>query len=186
MKKGLLIALFILVAIIQIVAPLSMIIKRESVLKNGVQFKFRVAPVDPFDAFRGRYVAIKIEDDKIPVPEGTNFNYGQKVYALIAIDAEGFAKLFKITTVRPKNEAYIDAKVDYISKGNIYLGLPIDRYYMEEAAAPKAERLYRQHAMRGDNKRDAYILVKIKDGFPVIEQLYVGGARIEEAVKNIR
>ena len=56
MKSKLIIGLFLGVSFIQIITPLSMIIKRESVLKNGGQFKFKTAPVDPYDAFRGRYV----------------------------------------------------------------------------------------------------------------------------------
>lgn len=51
---------------------------------------------------------------------------------------------------------------------------------MEEKAAPAAERVYRQFAQR--NKQNAYIVVRIKDGFAVIEGLYAGGQKIEDAV----
>ena len=49
--------LFIVVAVVQIAAPASMILRRERALDRGERFLFRTAPVDPYDAFRGRYVA---------------------------------------------------------------------------------------------------------------------------------
>ena len=184
MKSKLIIGLFLAVSFIQIITPLSMIIKRESVLKNGGQFKFKTAPVDPYDAFRGRYVALRIEDNYVPAIKGTKLSGGQAVYALIDIDSHGFAKFTAAATVRPREKPYIQTKTRYISGDKMYLDLPIDRYYMEEKAALMAERIYQQYAQRG--KQDAYVVVRIKDGFAVIESLYVGGQKIEEALKQER
>jgi len=182
MKRNILIVLFLAVAVIQVITPLSMIIKREHVLKNGEQFKFKTAPVDPYDAFRGRYVALRIEDDKIAVPNELKLNNGQSVYAVINNDDQGFARIVRIGLDKPRGEAYIDAKVKYVLKDMAYLDLPLDRYYMEEKSAPKAEKIYRQFSQR--DKQDAYIIVRIKDGFAVIENLYVGDKKIEDAVRQ--
>ena len=185
MKNKLIIGLFLCVSFAQIATPLSMITKREAVLKNGEQFKFKTTPVDPYDAFRGRYVALRIEEDKVSIPKELKFNHGQAVCAQITIDEQGFAKLATVSTSKPHGKPYIQAKVRYVSGvsgDKVYLDLPIDRYYMEEKAAPAAERIYRQYAQRG--KQDAYIIVRIKNGFAVIESLYVGGQRIEDAVKQ--
>jgi uncharacterized membrane-anchored protein len=183
MKNRLIIGLFFCVISIQIITPLSMIIRRESVLKNGEQFKFKTAPVDPYDAFRGRYVALRIEEDNVPAPKEPRLNHGQTVYALINTDEQGFAKFTAVTAaIKPQGKSYIQAKVRYVSADKVHLDLPIDRYYMEEKAAPEADRIYREHSAR--NKQDAYVTVRIKDGFAVIENLYVGGQRIEDAVKQ--
>ena len=186
MRKQLIISLFVGVALIQIATPLSMIAKREGVLQTGGQFKFKVAPVDPYDAFRGRYVALRLLEDKAVVSPGIKLDYGQRVFAYIVVDELGFAKFSTLTTVRPQGAPYIDATVASFGQATseVRLNLPIDRYYMEEEAAPKAERIYQRHASRG--KEDAYVLVRIKDGFAVIEELYVGGRRIEEAIKNVK
>ena len=181
MKKSLVIALFLSISIIQVITPLSMIVKREYVLKNGEQFKFKTAPVDPYDAFRGRYVALRIQGDEISVPKELRLDNGQAIYAVINIDDQGFANLTRVSVDKPHGEAYILAKVKYVSGDKVFLDLPIDRYYMEEKSAPAAERVYRQFAQR--NKQDAYIVVRIKDGFAVIESLYVGGQKIEDAVR---
>lgn len=44
--------------------------------------------------------------------------------------------------------------------------------------------MYQKHAQRG--KQDAYVMVRIKDGFAVLESLYVGGRRIEDALRQER
>jgi uncharacterized membrane-anchored protein len=182
MRKELIIVLFSGLILVQIAAPLSMIIKRESVLKNGVLFRFKTAPVDPYDAFRGRYVALGVEANKAVKPQGVNLRSGQKVYAQIIVDENGYAKTYQITTQKPKDSAFLTARVSYLSGNDVFLDLPIDRYYMEEKAAPRAEQIYRKHS--GRDKQDAYVVVRIKDGFAVIEGLYVGGQRIEEVLKQ--
>ncbi|MDD5174780.1 MAG: GDYXXLXY domain-containing protein [Candidatus Omnitrophica bacterium] len=182
MKKSLVIALFLGISIVQVITPLSMIVKREYVLKNGEQFKFKTAPVDPYDAFRGRYVALRIQGDELSASKGLELSSGQTVYAVINTDDQGFAKIVRLSIDTPRGEAYIQAKVKYIFGDKITLDLPIDRYYMEEKAAPAADRIYRQFAQR--DKQDAYIIVRIKDGFAVVESLYVGGQKIEDAVKQ--
>ncbi len=184
MNRGMIIGLFICLSFIQITTPLSMIIRRESVLKNGGQFKFKAAPVDPYDAFRGRYVALRLEDNYVPAVKEIKLNRGRTVYALIAVDNQGFAGFTAAAAARPPDKPYIQTKVLYVSGDKVYLDLPIDRYYMEETAASAAERMYQKHAQRG--ARDAYVVVRIKDGFAVIESLYVGGQRIEDALRQER
>jgi uncharacterized membrane-anchored protein len=181
MKNKLIIGLLLL-ALVQIYVPLSMIIKRESVLKHGEQFTFITAPVDPFDAFRGRYVALRIKEDYLVNQGARYFEKGKTVYVTIGVDDQGFAKFNSITLSRPGGNAYMRVKAGYTSEGKIYLELPFDRYYMQEKAAPAAEAAYLQHSRQ--DKQDAYIVVRVKDGFAVIESLYLGGQRIEDVVKQ--
>ena len=182
MKNRLFIAAFSCVVILQIFIPLSMIIVRESTLKEGVLFRFKTEPVDPYDAFRGKYVALRVEADKVPQPPDLKVERGQKIYASIGVDKDGFAVVSQITTQKPSKGSYLFASVKYTTGKEVILDLPIDRYYMEEKAAPRAEELYRQHSAQ--DKKDAYVTVRIKDGFPVVEGLYVGGQKIEDMVKT--
>ncbi|NQS99856.1 MAG: GDYXXLXY domain-containing protein [Candidatus Omnitrophica bacterium] len=182
MSKRLIIPLFFCVAILQVVTPLSMIVKREKVLSTGKQFKFKTAPVDPFDAFRGRYVALRIDRDHLPLPKDVQLEYGQKIYALIKKDVQGFAGFSSVTTERPRGKDYLETKVKRISRNQLYLEMPFDRYYMEEKAAPAAEKAYREHSR--NKSKDAYVTVRIKSGFAVLEELYVGGKPISEFIKQ--
>jgi len=182
MRKELIVGLLSGLIFLQIASPVNMIIKRESVLKNGMPFRFKTAPVDPYDAFRGRYVALRVETNRVPKPQGIDLKSGQKIYAQIAVDDAGFAKISQITTRRPQGTIYLMAQVRYLSGNEVHLDLPIDRYYMEEQAAPLAEQVYRERSRGG--QQDAYVVVKIKDGFSVLEGLYIDGKRIEEIVKQ--
>ena len=182
MNKKLVAGLFSGLILLQIGIPLSMIAKREVVLKSGTQFRFKTAPIDPYDAFRGRYVSLRIEANKVMRPQGLNLKHGQKIYAHITVDENGFAKFSRITTQKPEGIPYLRTTISYISGNDVFLNSPISRYYMEEKAAPEAEKIYQQHS-RG-NKQDAYVAVRIKNGLSVIEGLYVGGQRIEDAVRQ--
>jgi len=184
MTSKIIIRLFLGLVFLQLLVPYSMIAKREIVLRQGVAYKFKVAPVDPYDAFRGRYVALRTQENVVPVAPQMKVSYGQAVYALISVDEQGFARLTGISLQRPGGQSYLRAKVSSSRYENkVHLNLLLDRYYMEESAAPRAQELYRKHTAKADRK-DSYILVRVKDGFAVIENLYVGGEKIEDAVKN--
>jgi uncharacterized membrane-anchored protein len=182
MKNKLIPGIFFFLCAMQIVVPLSMITQREETLKKGLIFNFKTAAIDPFDAFRGRYVALRIEEDSVPLSQGVRLSVGQEAYASIAVKDDGFAKFASVTLRRPQRGPYILVKIRGTMASHVLLDLPMDRYYMEESAAPVAEKIYREHA--GLGKKDAYVVVRVRKGMAVIEELRVGGKRIEEAVKD--
>ena len=47
---------FILLVLVQLFVPANMILEQEDILKNGTPYKFKTAPIDPYDPFRGKYV----------------------------------------------------------------------------------------------------------------------------------
>jgi len=65
---------FVLVAFAQLAVPGSLIWKREHTLRQGNVWKFRTAPVDPVDVFRGRYVALhfEVETQEISPPPSSS------------------------------------------------------------------------------------------------------------------
>ncbi|MEI6437237.1 MAG: GDYXXLXY domain-containing protein [Candidatus Omnitrophota bacterium] len=186
MKKPIIAGVFAVLIMLQIAIPVSMIAKREVTLKYGAAFKFKTAPVDPYDAFRGRYVALSMEQGKAPALPGLVMQYGEKVYAVLSVDETGFAKVTGVTRTKPDDipgGAFLEARVAYTKEdGYVYLDWPMDRYYMEESAAPRAEALYWQHST--SKQRDAQVVVRVLDGFAVIEGLYIDGRRIEAVLKE--
>jgi len=169
--------LFAAMALLQLAAPASMIWSRERTLAQGEAFKFRTAPVDPYDAFRGRYVALRIASNEAAWPQGASASYGQTVYATIETGADGFAKFGLASLSPPKDKPYLKVKAGSANdKGGINLQLPFDRFFMEEGKAPVAEAAYRQHDRGGE--QDAYVILRVLDGAGVIENLFVGGKPI--------
>lgn len=182
MNRTVLMGLFIVVAAAQIAVPASMIVRREAVLEQGRLFRFRVQPVDPYDAFRGRYVSLSLAEDSGPVPAGSVWIAGQTVYAQLVEDSQGFAHIGRVTASEPDHPDYIAAKVRYVEGDRAFLDLFLDRYYTNENLAPEAESAYREHARAG--VEDAYVAVRVRNGDAVIEGLYVAGERIEDFVRR--
>ena len=178
MKTRLLLGLFGLALFAQLAVPASMILKRERVLAHGQAFKFRTAPVDPYDAFRGRYVALGFDQRSLAAPPGHDFARGQTVHAVLVEDADGFATFAGLRRDRPDAEPYLTTKIQYVGGDLVHLRLPFDRFYMDENEAPAAEQAYRQNSVRSN--RNAYVQVRIEKGFGVIEDLYVDDTPIRE------
>jgi uncharacterized membrane-anchored protein len=186
-NKKIILGLFICLAVVQTAVPVWAIVLREITLRSGTVFKFRTAPVDPYDAFRGRYVAIYPEESSAPTG-GVAFNRGDKVYAHIVEGKQGFAEFSQVTFERPGGNAYIIARVNFVTRADdgaerVYLNLPIDRFYMEEKAAPAAEEAYRRYSSTA--QRDAYVVVRVNKGLAVIEDLYVAGKPIGNLVREL-
>ena len=73
-------------------------------------------------------------------------------------------------------------KIKKITSDLVCFDLPFDRYYMEEKLAPAAEAAYRQNS--GREKRDAYVVVRIRSGRAVIEDLFICEKPILEYIET--
>ncbi len=169
--------IFALMVLAQIAVPLSMIVRREITLRNGKVFYFRTEPVDPYDAFRGKYVALRIKGQRVEVESGSKYYRNETVYALVTTDDEGFALISGISRECPAAGDYFKTKIRF-GYNPVHIKIPFDRYYMDEKLAPRAEAEYRRHSRR--NKSDAYVAVRIKSGFAVLAELFIEDKPIRE------
>jgi uncharacterized membrane-anchored protein len=207
--------LFVLFAVVSVAAPLSIIWKYENTLRHGTLYKFRTKPVDPYDAFRGRYVTLAFADDFIErIQQGENggelkqeqYSYNRTpLYVRIAADGEGFAKpvTASLTPLAGDDVITVDRfwassvtkhdkqKNEMVSAGWT-LTYPFDRYYLPEDMAPEAEKLYTKgnrsaggSADDGESAREnsSYVSVRVRNGVGVLEELYIGGKPVREALR---
>lgn len=163
MKKNFITAL-IAAFILQLFVPLYTIWEKYDVLRTGEEVKIKVEPLDPYDAFRGRYVSLWYDID-------LDYYERQGRYGILETGEDGFSVVKRVSRERPENGLYLTGKDDD------YFNIPLDRYYMEETLAPKAE-----EAM--SDGVEAYITVRIKGDKSVISGLYVEGMLIEEYLKK--
>jgi uncharacterized membrane-anchored protein len=168
--------LFALVALAQVAVPASMIWKREATLRHGRIWKFRTAPVDPVDAFRGRYVALDFEVERKEMPKAHDFKYGERLYVALKQDAERFAEIDRLSQDRLEGDNVIEAK----TSGRT-VSLPFDKYWVTERDAPAAEAAYR--AQSANDKKNAYATVRVFNGDAAIEQLYLDGLPLGEYLR---
>ncbi len=180
-KKSVVVGLFAVLAAIQIAAPLYMAWRWEDILQTGVSYKWRTAPVDPYDALRGRYIDLQFMDARGPAAPGENFKYGQTVYASLGADAASFARITAVSAAKPAGGDYVEARAGYYTAatGLWTVLLPFKRFYMREDLAPLAEKAYQRTA-----GKDAVVTVRIKGGLGVIEQLYIGDKAIDEYLRE--
>ncbi|PLX85580.1 MAG: hypothetical protein C0617_03530 [Desulfuromonas sp.] len=163
--------IFLLLAALQLLVPASMIYQRETTLTHGVPYRFKTAPVDPYDPFRGRFVRLNVEAGNASVEAGAEFKKGQWAYVLLGKDEQGFAMLKRAHREPPAAGDYLRLKVRSASGKTVRLKMPFDRFYAEESIAPEIERAYRRSSRRG--RQDAFVMVRVKDGRGVIEELYI-------------
>ena len=185
-SKKLLLTAFILVALVQLYVPAKMIWDKENVIETGIEYKFKAAPIDPSDPFRGKYITLNYDENTAIVSDGQDWVLGESIYVSLTTDNLGFAKIKSVSKTKPTdNESFIKAKVRF-SSGNssnkLTIDYPFDRYYMEESKAYDAELIYRQSQQ--DTNQVTYALVSIKNGDAVLKDVLIDGTSIREIVKE--
>lgn len=175
-------ALFLLVALVQLAAPASMIWKRQRTFREGRVWKFHTAPVDPVDAVRGRYLSLRFSAEEFawtgPMPAG------EIAYVTLKEDAEGFAIVDQINAAKVSgdNVLPVDRFGVYENKGHVFFSF--DKFWITEANAGEAERAYAAHSNIKLN--DAYVTVRVHQGDAAIEELYLGGQPLRDYLRNTR
>ena len=170
------IIIFLLVASAQIAVPASMILKRENTLRHGQVWKFKTAPVDPVDIFRGRYVSLAFDIGQ----EGVwhPFTYGERFYLVLKEDTEGFAQIDRVSKDQPEGNNVIEAKA---GGSLVAINLPFNQYWVTERDARAADAAYRLESRR--DKKNAYVAVRVLNGDAAIEQLYLDGLPLSEYLR---
>lgn len=186
-------AIFLVIALAQLAVPAWMIVSHERILHEGEVFKFRTAPIDPRDPFRGEYVILNFEassgswrdphelpasmTDQAPYVNHTSFA------SLGVSDSSGFAVISRLSTTPPASGAYIEVKHwGMIGSLITNVDLPFDRYYLEEGDGAKTESLLMAEVVDEvmTEPLPAYAQVRVYNGEAVIEDLIVGDKSIHE------
>lgn len=176
MRTRWLLVLLGLLCIGQWSVPGALILKHQRTLSNGAAYAFRTAPVDPEDPFRGRYVALDFAAAERAATSTAPLPHDVPLYAAITVDAQGFAQLGEPASTPPAQGDWLPVRVTWQGEGRVRLQLPFDRFYLDEALAPEAERRYREADQGPASRADAtYVMVRVRDGHAVIEMLYLNG-----------
>ena len=176
-------ALFIAAAVVQLAVAGGAILRSELALRTGETFRFRIQPVDPVDAFRGRYVAIRMAVDSAPVAEDLSIKPGRWVFIPLEVDGEGYATFGSVALEPPDHGAYLRLRAGGVyadENGRQRLSVtatPFGRFYMDEDLAPEAERAVRSGPR---DRREASITVRVRRGSAVLEGLFIEGVEIHE------
>jgi uncharacterized membrane-anchored protein len=177
---------FSLLVLLQWWTPAAMIWNREEVLKTGRTFKFRSAPVDPGDPFRGKYITLRFNNSVYKNVEKTAWKAGETVYIQIIKDSAGYAKIHSLHKNKPGGETdFIKSTINYLSYDsakNVFVNWPFERFYLEESKAHGAEQAYLRST--GDSNSVTYAVVKIKKGTAVLENVFINEKPIVYYIKK--
>lgn len=198
-NKTIILVLFFLLAMAQIYVPASMIMDREDILSAGKDFKFKTAPIDPNDPFRGKYITLRFDNTDFFLEDNDKrvWEKNEKVFAILKVDTSGFVFIKSVKKDRPNNNIdYLETQIKYVygdynykkhtvkNAEKIVLDFPFNRYYMEESKAYDAELAYRN---RRNFEKPAYALVSIKEGKSVLKDVIIDGISVKEIiVKQIK
>lgn len=163
------VSVFALVCLAQLGVAASIVWRSERLLAEGQPFRFRTAPVDPADLVRGRYVALRFVATRGPPLDERPFEKGERVYALLAEDDEGFATVAGLRHAQPEGvAAYLTVTVEEATSELVHFRFPVDRFYLPEEEAPAAERAHRAAAGKG-----TWAQVRVRHGQAMIEDLVI-------------
>jgi uncharacterized membrane-anchored protein len=183
MTRRISVILLVLVCAVQLAVPVAMIARREIALRQGETFRFRCAPVDPVDPFRGRYVALAFDEQQYGGPVEERFSRGQTVYARLETGDDGFARIVGLGSSPPERGPFVRCRVRRTGwNGVVTLELPFEHYYMKETKAPIAEKLYRERVAEG--AVEVWAETRILDGYPVLEELFIDGKPVLEVLED--
>jgi uncharacterized membrane-anchored protein len=173
--KSLFWGIFGLLCVIQLGVIGIQIWSYERILKEGEVYYFNVLPLDPYDAFRGRYVTLRFENANKAVTHDGELNQNtSKAYAILEHN-ENNDSIKEVRFSKPHEPHFLEVNV-YKSTAQkadtsnfVYFSLPFDRFYLREDRAPQAEKLLRA---RSGVKVKAKL--RVLDGKGVVEDLMVG------------
>lgn len=171
------IILFVVLCLIQLAVPSKMVFAQEDVLSSGHEYRFRTAPVDPYDPFRGKYVTLSFDAEHYDT-DAKDWKRGETVYVVLGTDSAGFAIITSVHKQEPQAmEDYVAAKISYASDNGISIEYPFNRFYMDENKAPAAEKRYLE-ANRRSSAREAYAVVYVKKGEAALKDVMIDGVSL--------
>jgi len=174
--------LFGLLCVAQLGVIVFQIASYERILKEGEAFYFKVQPLDPYDAFRGRYVSLRFENVNKALLAAGEVDTGQaKGYAIL--EHKGNVDVIKeVSFTKPSSGSFLEVDVNYIShesnnRMSANISLPFDRFYMREDIAPRAEQV-----LRVSSGVTVHAKLRVLKGKGVIEELMVGEKPLSQFV----
>lgn len=185
--KSITLILFVLMCLAQWIVPGKMIFDSERIITQGTLYKFKTAPIDPSDPFRGKYITLNFQENFIGFADSAAFQRGQDIFITFKLDAEGFAIPSKAYPTPPEASTYLRTTVEYIDYdqgyNKVWYKVPFDRFYLEESKASEAEQVYWQ-AQR-DSAQVAYALVSMGAGQVVLRDVIINNRPVVDIVNDL-
>ncbi len=174
---------FIVMVLAQWFVPGQMIYQQEQVLNEGTPYKFRTVPIDPNDPFRGKFIVLNYEMDKVKKPS-EEVEYDEDIYVYIETGKDGFAIATHASIkAMDTDQDYVIVKSNGVYEDSLNFSLPFNIHYMDEGKAYNAEVAVRE-ATRDSLLDNCYGLVYVKGDRAVLSDVFINEVPIKDYVDN--
>ena len=172
-------------ALAQWFVPLSQIRSHEQTLTKGTLYKIKCAP-DPYDPLRGRYLAVRPEQQQVDVPADTKLENRQQVFATLTTGPDGLATITHLSLTPPASGDFVRLKTKYKYEYGKKIGIewPFDRFYINEKLAPEADKWFAENIRSGDAGEGIIAEVRVLNGRAVLADLSLHGKPFREILKE--
>lgn len=179
--KTILPVLFILLALFQLYIPANMVFNQERVFMYGSAYKMQLAPIDPNDPFRGKYILLSFKENIATIPANDQFKEGGDAYVVMKPGKNDFLKIDNVVPAFIQVKApmvCIKASIRSITKkpggqNEVFLDYPFTRFYVEESKASDVEERYLKAA--ADTNSLSYGLVFVYNERVVVKDIIING-----------
>lgn len=180
--KPLPLILFAVTVLAQWAAPLLQIWKHERTLAQGSVHRLKCSAPDPYDPLRGRYLAVRPEQEECRAGEGLKLVSGQRVYVTLLDGPDGLAILSSVHLTPPESGAYVRMNVRWAAtEGLVHLEWPFDRFYLNEKLAPEADKWFAESIR---SSKGVVAEIRVLNGSAVLADLVFDGRSFREILKE--
>ncbi len=180
------ISVFAIVMLLYLWVPFNMIQHTEKILKQGTSHRFRLEPIDPYDAFRGRYVVLFYGNTAVPAKD--SLSSGQTIFITLEKDSLGYSFFEAAWAAQPEHKDYIITQAAYFASAsdtvNFILPENMQYYYMNEKLAPIVDKLLWQQVDTIPHKNT--VSIRVLKGETAVEELYVDDLPVLEYLRRLQ
>lgn len=174
---------FVVMVLAQWFVPGQMIYEQELVLTEGIPYKFKTTPIDPSDPFRGKFIVLNYEMNKVKKPS-EDIVWDDDIYVYIKTNKDGFAIATHASkTLLDTEQDYVIAKANNPFEDTLSFDLPFNILYMDENKAYDAEVAVRR-ATRDKVAKNCYGLVFVKGGRAVLSDVFIDNISVKNYVNS--
>jgi uncharacterized membrane-anchored protein len=160
----------ITIGVLWLVAILAFVGYNEFTRFTGQEVVLRTAPVDPTDLFRGDYIILNYEINRIDLntlAPSEQFVVGDTVYVTVA-EQDGFAQAVAASKLRPDAPLFIRGTIEWLNGGQAQLNYGINSYFVPQGTGRPLERATNMTVrVYLDDRGEALVKELLIDGEPV-------------------
>ena len=159
-------------------------VRSEVALRRGTLHRMAIRGFDPHDPFRGRYLAFAMPNQAAHnTLDRKDFDSsGSVAYVTLKPGQEGRTVFDTLTAEPPAEGDYLKVSLAWVSGGRFEP--PFNRFYLNEALAPEAEKLLNR-ALQDQHTR-AEVVFRVYRGHAALVDLQIDGRSIVELARESR